>query len=253
MSMPKYRIFHFLIRSYFGNRPVKETQRLGSRYGGWHIQLKPELLVGTYIVGGVGEDISFEIELNHHIQIAARLKPKFVMIDPTEKSSEHIARALKNNGTPASRKYSELGKQDMASYNQAHQIEIVFHKKALWNKDGHLSLVAPENPEHVSYSIVGKGKNITSFPCLDILNLMENESEIALIKIDIEGSELNVLTRALDSNRIPAQILVEFDFVRNSGMADWIKFIRLLRKLRQRGYELTCKSGLNISLYKADE
>lgn len=232
---------------------MKGARRLGSRYGGWHIQLRPDLFAGTCIVGGVGEDISFEIELNNEIQITSKSKPKFVMIDPTEKSSDHIVRVLKNNGVPASVEYSVQGKQEIESYNQLHPISIEFQNKALWNRDGYLSLVAPENPEHVSYSISGKGKNITSFPCVDILKIMEQETDIALIKIDIEGSELNVLKRALDSKNIPGQILVEFDFLRNGRMNDWIKFIRVLRKLRNRKYKLTFKSGLNISLYREVE
>ena len=251
--MFRYKLFHLLIDLYFGNRPVEEAKRLGSRYGGWHIQMRPEMLFGTCIIGGVGEDISFEIELNNEIQLTSNLKPKFIMIDPTEKSSEHIRSVLKHNGFSSSQKYSELGKQEIASYNQENPIEIEFLNKALWNKDGHISLVAPENPEHVSYSISGKGKNTTEFPCVDILNLIEQESDIALIKLDIEGSELNVLSRTLESRKTPNQILVEFDFLRNCKMKDWLKFVRLLRSLQKRKYALTCKSGLNISFYKAAE
>jgi hypothetical protein len=248
--MLNLRIYGLLIKTLIPKAVNADIRRFGSRYGGWHILADSTFLEGKFIIGGVGEDISFEIELNNYIHQNTSLKPTFTLIDPTSKSASHIEAVLTKAGQSSTQEYSNDGSQSIDSYDLSNSVAIDFQKKALWRDNKGLILSAPENPRHVSYSLHGKSGVRTAFDSIDVLELLETDESFSLLKLDIEGSELVVLQRLLQSKNLPKQILVEFDFVRISNLRMWSSFVMLLFQLKSRNYKVFSQEGLNISMVR---
>jgi len=237
--------------------------RLGSKYGGWYFckcenHFKDS---GFFISAGVGEDISFDIEIMKISKLAA------VFIDPTERSEAHIQSVLDFDGNATKSIYNKSGKQASKNYGISNDIKlrIIYIKKALWiNSDG-IALYPPRNLEHVSFSKKRKSsKSIATF--FESINLKEvNEymyknypkqngiisSKPKIIKMDIEGSEYEVLKQILKSDFVFEQILVELDFLREKNIIMSVaKLIKLIYFFRQSNYRIAMIEGINLTLLK---
>jgi FkbM family methyltransferase len=132
---------------------------------------------------GVGEDISFDLELirRYGLQVHA--------FDPTPRSIEWLQ-------------------------TRTVLAEFVFHAYGVAGFDGNCAFVPPENPAHVSHSIVARA---SSRPAIEvavhrlgtILKMLGHE-QIDLLKMDIEGAEYGVLADMLACGIPVKQLLVEF-------------------------------------------
>lgn len=132
---------------------------------------------------GVGENLSFEYEL------VKRFDCKVDVFDPTPKSIDWY----KNNNSLQS---------------------IVLHEYGVYDIDGFLEFMPPDNPDHVSHTVV-KGVYKTKPIKLRVQKLstiLENLqiTNIDILKMDIEGSEYPVINDLINSCIRPSQILVEF-------------------------------------------
>jgi FkbM family methyltransferase len=160
-----------------GNR----LTRLGTKYGGNRVDLDLIPEGSTIISAGVGEDISFDLEL-------IRLKGcRIIGIDPTEKSKRYILSKFQNL----------LIKPD----------NFVFINKALVSNDRagqKLKMYVNKNPKHVSDSEVSSHRAASNkFYMADTITLNELFSKyenISLIKLDIEGSEYKMIDDVIASN-----------------------------------------------------
>lgn len=69
---------------------------------------------------------------------------------------------------------------------------------------------------------------------------------IDLLKLDIEGAEINVLNRMLDDGILPRYLLVEYDLLLkkkdSEGTTD-----SLNKRLISLGYRILCNIGLNVT------
>jgi hypothetical protein len=99
----------------------------------------------------------------------------------------------------------------------------------------------PKNKNHVSGSII-KSKHLSNdyvkvkLRTLDSIMKEKNHSKVDLLKLDIEGSEYEVLKYILDKNIKVNQIVVEFHdrFTKNgSGLRK-----KIIKKLKKNGYIL---------------
>jgi len=160
-----------------------ETIWLGNAGARWCIC--PEGLSASSVVYsfGVGEDISFDLAL------IRRFDARVHAFDPTPRSIEW----LQSQRVPP---------------------EFVFHAYGVAGFDGNCAFLPPENPAHVSHTIV---KRESLRPAIEvpmhrletIMNLLGHE-HIDLLKMDIEGAEYGVIAD-LVACRIPVkQLLVEF-------------------------------------------
>lgn len=68
-----------------------------------------------------------------------------------------------------------------------------------------------------------------------------------IIKLDIEGAEIEVIRSMLSSKIKPRQLLVEFDILRKGGLPSVAKFIIAHQLIKKNGYVLINKEGLNYS------
>ena len=153
----------------------EDIKLYGSDYGGFLVA--PALLLngGTALCAGVGEDISFDIQLMglHNMKI--------VGVDPTLKSLAYIERIV-NNEQYHLLESALIGRSDLS------QIEIYENS----------------NPEYVSESILSEHSSVDykrsrMVSTITIEQIISQHGELALIKMDIEGAEYEVIENLKES------------------------------------------------------
>jgi len=156
---------------------------IGTEYGGW--TFNPTTIGANSIVysAGIGEDISFDLGLIDRFGVTVHA------FDPTPKSIEW----LRTQSLPKG---------------------FIVHDYGVAAQDGHLTFYRPENPAHVSLSVVERASPTAalSLPVRELDGIIRElgHSSIDLLKMDIEGSEYAVLAD-LVARAIPVkQLLVEF-------------------------------------------
>lgn len=177
----------------------------GSAYGGWAVH--PQTLNARSIVYsfGVGEDISFDLAMirQHNCPIFA--------FDPTPRSIAWV----KNQSLPPQFHLLEYG---IAAY------------------DGAAQFFPPENPAHISHTMLQKEGAAISVPVKRLQTIMRElgHTHIDLLKMDIEGAEYAVLE---DIAKLPIkQLLVEFHH-RWQGIG-FEKTIAAIRLLKTNGFQV---------------
>jgi FkbM family methyltransferase len=159
-------------------------ERFGSGYGGWDVVSESLGKSSVVYSFGVGEDASFDIALIERFGMDVHA------FDPTPKS---IAWVL-CQGFPS---------------------EFRLHEYGLANFDGNVSFNPPENPDHVSHTILDRpeteGHSI-SVPMKRLTTIMRElgHARIDLLKLDIEGAEYGVIDELGEFGIRPQQLLVEF-------------------------------------------
>jgi FkbM family methyltransferase len=188
---------------------------LGSDYGGWSFFDDGGLRGGVILSCGLGEDASFDVEF------AARYGATVIMIDPTPRAIQHFRAIQSRVGVMAQRPYSKTGAQPVDAYElrtiTGDQLRLV--DKALWTEKTQLKFFAPANPAHVSHSIVNYQNNYaTDSVHIDVQSITIDEilhsfniGDLKLLKLDIEGAEIEVIIDMLSKRILPRQILVEYD------------------------------------------
>ena len=231
---------------------------LGTKYGGWSFVDEENLKNSTIICAGLGEDASFEIEF------ASKYNSKIIMVDPTPRAIKHYNEIINSLGNSSRTGYVEGGKQPINSYNLKNlkKENLILLKKALWNKNEKLRFFSPSNPKHVSHSIINyqnKYKENTNFievdsitidKLLDKLNL--NKNDIPLMKLDIEGAEIEFLVDCLSKGFKPRQILVEFDELHFPSRRAFKRVTYINRLLIKNNYQLLKRDGQADFLYLKD-
>ena len=183
----------------------------GNTYGGFYVC--PDLLNEKSIVYsfGIGEDISFDdaIIKNHQCSVYG--------FDPTPKSINWV-------------KVKEVSPK------------FHFYEYGISNESGFVDFFLPKNPEYVSGSLV-KQENVDTARKVraemksikDIANELSH-NYIDVLKMDIEGSEYDVIDDILNSDIPITQILIEFhDRFFEDGR---LKTKQSIQKLKEHGYQI---------------
>ena len=212
-----YSVFPTVMRPSRARRMV----RLGSDYGGWLIPVNYLSKGDVCYAVGVGEDASFDIAL------ARELGCEVHSFDPTPRAVDYMGDLEPIPG-------------------------VEFHPIGVWKEDGQIQFYAPATDSHVSHSAVNIQRSEKSFfaRVRTISSLMEQlgHSEIALLKLDIEGAEYEVLDQMLNTSIRPGVLLVEFDQptpVRET--------LRMRNRLGAEGYELIAVEGWNSTFIATSE
>jgi FkbM family methyltransferase len=92
---------------------------------------------------------------------------------------------------------------------------FILHEYGIADFNGDILFNPPENPDHVSYTILDrqetKGNAITvKVKKLDTIMDELGHTSIDILKMDIEGAEYQVIEDLISSGIQPTQILVEF-------------------------------------------
>jgi FkbM family methyltransferase len=160
-----------------------ETLTLGGRKASWTLCPSPLLPTSTVYSLGVGDDISFDLELIQRFGVTVHA------FDPTPRTMAWI----KTQTLPAG---------------------FVFHPLAVGASDGTCPFLPPCDPRHISHSVIPRA---TPWPAIQvpvhrlttILRVLGHES-IDLLKMDIEGAEYDVIRDLLQAEIHVGQLLVEF-------------------------------------------
>jgi FkbM family methyltransferase len=249
------------VRSAIGTRlfrPTIKVQpdapliRLGSAYGGWTVEDASYLDDCLAISCGLGEDASFDVEF------ASRYGAEVVIVDPTPRSVVHFQQLSQRFGRTAEIAYAAGGLQSAESYDlsKVRPNQFKFEAKALWINDEPIRFYKPENANHVSHSI--KFKPATAgedqfiiVPTVTLPSLLKNiaTQKFALLKMDIEGAEVDILGGIASWPTLPRQILVEFDVLRKPGRTSKAEVERIDALLRKHGYACRHFDGGRNYLY----
>ncbi|ADE35622.1 FkbM family methyltransferase [Methanohalophilus mahii] len=131
---------------------------------------------------GIGEDVSWDEAL------IARKNVTIHGFDPTPRAIEYAKnRKLEN---------------------------FIVHPIGVSSKNGYMDFFTPINPSHVSHSLIKKNNTKYSIKVKikSIDSIMDelNHKKIDILKMDIEGSEYEVIPDMLEKKIFPHQLLIEF-------------------------------------------
>ena len=172
-------------RDWYPRRDLEvATRRFGSATAGWTIA--SERLSSRSVVWcvGIGEDISFDLSLHDAYGMPIEA------FDPTPRSLAWV----RAQPLPATYRV---------------------HPYGLADRDGEVSFQPPADPGHVSHSMVPDATADESgvrgqVRRLGTLAQMLGQSQIDLLKMDIEGAEYGVIDDLGRQSLLPRQLLVEF-------------------------------------------
>lgn len=189
--------------------PADAQVRLGTAYGGWIIPADAGL--GEHSIcylAGAGEDISFDCSLVQRFGCRVRI------VDPTPRAIKHFTQLVETvrgghsfpiNNSPT----------DFYSITPKLLERVSFLPFGLADKDVEMKFYMPKNPAHVSCSAVNLQQTDDFFTaqCHRISTIMaqQGDTQLDLLKMDIEGAEYTVISDLLASDLLPRLLLIEFD------------------------------------------
>ncbi|MFA7172600.1 MAG: FkbM family methyltransferase [Kiritimatiellia bacterium] len=195
---------------YFKKDVRLPSERVGSDYGGWSVVLDEINAKSIVYSFGVGEDVSFDVELIDKFNLVVHA------FDPTPKSIKWVS------------------EQNMKS-------NFIMHNYGIASFNGYVDFSPPENPQHVSYTMLNRpstSERAISLPVKKLSSIMAElgHHEIDILKLDIEGAEYDVIADLKASKIFPGQILIEFHHrFPGVGAAKTKKAIKLIKSM---GYKL---------------
>jgi len=246
------RSVHFVIKKNFLK---KNIVRMGTDYGGWTFVETKDLKNSVIISAGLGEDASFDVEY------ATKYKSMVIIIDPTPRAIKHFNEIKKNIGKTASKSYPDEGDipidaYDLSSINDS---QLILEASALWIFDEKIKFFEPPNPEHVSFSInnfQNNYSNDTDFIEVDGITLEKlftkyniNKYDIPILKMDIEGAEIEIISYLCDKKIFPKQLLIEFDELNRPSRIAAKRIKNAHRNLITNGYSLIWTDNAADFLY----
>ena len=183
----------------------------GNEYGGFNVNPKLIENNGTVYSFGIGEDISFDetIMRNHNCFVFG--------FDPTPKSIEWCSRQNLNKN-------------------------FHFYPFGIACNSGVATFNLPSNPNHISGSVINHN-NVNSHNQVEVemksfedIQKLLNHRKIDVLKMDVEGSEYEIIDSVLQFDIEIIQIVVEFHerFFAN-GKAKSKEFIK---RMNENGYKI---------------
>jgi FkbM family methyltransferase len=189
---------------------------IGSTYGGFFVHM-PALTSGSVVFSfGVGEDISFDTAL------LETKKLNVYAFDPTAGVAEFVE--------------PQIMEMDRFSFSSC----------GIAARDGEQWFYPPENPDHISCSIVPNPFTRANAYRVEMKKLSTITSEmqinhIDLLKLDIEGAEYEVVPAILDEGFLINQIQIE---IHPDLFADGRQKTKaLLKRMNDAGYRIFGVSG----------
>ena len=222
-------------------------EKLGTNYGGWYVPINMNLNENSVVYsGGVGEDMSFDLLLQ------CKYNSNIILIDPTTKAIKHFDEVKQYYRN----KQLFTGGIQNDYYSCIQWLHPNFDKLkyiniGLWNKREELKFYKQSNENYVSQSLVENmfGQNYDVVPVDSIKNIMEQQghTQIDLLKLDIEGAEIEVVNQMLDDKIFPTYVLIEFDLLlKNKDPRSTTKQL-IERMITKENYKMLKNDQLNIT------
>ena len=160
--------------------------------------------------GGVGGDISFELELSRRFSCSIALFDA----SPTGKTTIDLLSPL--------------------------PVGIEFHAKALSGISGTERFAQPFDAAEGSFRQPARGERVGGeWPSTSIGDFMKEKGwgKLDVLKLDVEGFEFDILSSFLGSSISCSQLLVEFHYGRGTGHS-FFEYVVVMLRLRLAGYRL---------------
>tara|TARA_Y100000591_G_scaffold203630_1_gene176219 strand:+ start:1073 stop:1864 length:792 start_codon:yes stop_codon:yes gene_type:complete len=212
------KFFYFLPKL---TKEKENIKHIGTFYGGYDI-FENHLKSPVVISCGLGEDASFDVDMINNYDA------KVILIDPTPRSKKHFQEIKKRFGLDSNENYNETGNLSAKCYNlkKVNDLNLLFVENAIWsNNDKNIKLYFPNDTKNVSLSInnINNSKfsdNFYECKTIDYLSILKkfNLQKVDILKLDIEGAEIEVLRSIMSCSILPNQILVEFDIRRRPSL-----------------------------------
>ena len=224
--------------------------RFGTKYGGWWLYAENLNNSNVLVSAGAGEDISFDLLINSNFGC------QVYIIDPTPRAIKHFNSVSSRNNKEPHSDLEDNGAINPFNYDlrSVDFSKIKYIPLGLWNEKSQLKFYAPINPSHVSHSLnilphVDQNSNALRVDVDTVSNIMYEYSilNIDVLKLDIEGAEVEVLNDILDSSLKPAQILVEYDELISPSVVSSRRISSIHKRLLMNGYKLGYREGTNCS------
>jgi len=207
-----------------GVQAEQSMLRMGNDYGGYFVC--PEGLdAGSVVYSfGIGEDISFDRAMIERFGVTIHA------FDPTPRSIEWVRT------------------QDVKA--------LVLHEYGLADYDGAASFTSPENPEHISHTLLPREGATRERVEVEVRRLSTIARELGheridVLKMDIEGAEYGVIEDLLASGMPIRQILMEFHH--HLPGVPLLRTERAITELNRAGYRIfdASDSGHEFSFIRA--
>lgn len=242
-------IFSSSIKSIKVLKPSTNLLRLGTKYGGWTFLNISGLRNSKIISCGAGEDISFDIDFINYYNA------KVILVDPTPKAIVHYNEVIKKSGQKKKIDQYSYGKVNSDSYDLTHitKSNLLYINKGIDIMSGEARFYFPKIITNTSNSLIKDGmhdnENYILVNTITIRDLMVQYDiqNIAILKLDIEGKEIDVIKDLIIKKIFPKQILVDFDGLFSPSRASINDFKRTHEMLLQNNYKLINIEGQNYS------
>ena len=202
----------------------KDFKVYGKDHGKYFLpKLKNRKFDKWIISAGVGDNISFDLEM-------LNLGYKIIFIDPTPLAIEYF----KNNFD-----------------HEFYKKKSIFYKKGLWKTKTSLKFFYSDknviSNTISNYNQSNKSIDIETITIGDIM--LENKIDsVFLIKLDIEGAELEIVDYIFQKKIKPHYLLIEFDFLKQQNLFRVIiSLFNLLKKLKKLNFKIIYIDNLNFT------
>ena len=132
--------------------------------------------------------------------------------------------------------------------------KMKFLKVGLWERKDQLKFFKPTNQKYVSSTLV-EGMFSQEYELVNVKSIKDIMEEndhpfIDLLKLDIEGAEIETVNQMLDDEIYPNYVLIEFD-LKLKDMDKGNKTGRLISRLQSK-YNIFKDDNMNITFVKKD-
>jgi len=229
--------------------------RLGTNYGGWYVPSCMDLNETSVVYsGGVGEDISFDLLLQN------KYNCRIYLIDPTSRAKKHydeVKQYYRNNSILNNTTFTGDIQTDYHSCIKSltpNFDKFKFLNLGIWKEREELKFYKQTNDQYVSQSLVENmfGKDYDIVKVDSIKNIMEKEGNenIDLLKLDIEGAEIEAVNQMLNDKIYPKYVLIEFDLlIKNKDPYNKTKTL-INRLILEENYNILKNDNLNITFVR---
>jgi FkbM family methyltransferase len=229
---------------------------LGSKYGRkTFCEVFPIDKKLQVISAGVGEDITFDIEfLNKYNAV-------IILVDPTPVAIQHFEMIQKRIGLDSMDQYGPTSRQSVNSYNltRVTKDNLIMLPQALWKDQDLLHFYLPPDDSRDSSGSINSIHNFyratekrITVPTTTVSKIYRdyNFDGIDILKLDIEGSALEVLLFMFLDRIYPAQILLEIDEIHFPSFRSRYRAFKLFKLLKKSGYVIVNQDSCDFTLIR---
>ena len=213
----------------------------GTQYGGWFIPDDFHLDSSSYVVSaGVGEDISFDLCLQ------SKYGCEILLLDPTERAITHVKEV--NSFYETKTPFSGLIQPDyLKVLSDLHPdlSRVTLKPIGLWKTKEIARFYYQTNPYYVSQTLLADmySSSYNEVPVDRLSCLIDQTPDV--LKLDIEGAEIDVLETLFEDSIFPRLLCIEFDYILK-GKDTENRTDRMIERLLEKGYTIVYDKDYNL-------